>query len=183
MSIRSRCFSRFAGIAVCLAVLFCACAFAQQQDTGFLKTKVDPGRAGVFVDGKYVGPAANFRIGRKYALPAGQHEVKLVEPRYEEFSTTVTITAGKTTVLRQAMKALPPATGPFGRLRVFYPADKFAAVYVNDHFYAHAGETNNCVQGILMVPGEYKVRVEPVSGGSPISQTVTIVAGQTAIVK
>jgi hypothetical protein len=56
---------------------------AQQGDTAFLKTNVNPGRAGVFVDGKYVGPAGNFRIGRKYALPAGQHQVKLVDPRFE----------------------------------------------------------------------------------------------------
>ena len=31
-------------------------------DTGRLKTEVDPGRAGVFIDGKYVGPAGNFKI-------------------------------------------------------------------------------------------------------------------------
>ena len=47
------------------------------QSTGCLKTKVDPGRAGVFIDGKYVGPAENFRVGRKYAVAAGEHEVKL----------------------------------------------------------------------------------------------------------
>jgi len=32
-----------------------------QQNSGYLKTKVDPGRAGVFIDGKYVGPAGKFR--------------------------------------------------------------------------------------------------------------------------
>ena len=66
-----------------------------QQSGGFLKVKANTGRAGVFVDGKYLGPAANFRVARKYALAAGEHEVKLVEPRYEEFSTKVTITAGR----------------------------------------------------------------------------------------
>jgi hypothetical protein len=89
-----------------------------QNGGGFLETKVNPGRAGVFVDGKYLGPAANFRVARKYALAAGEHEVKLVEPRYEEFSTKVTITAGKTTVISETMKALPAAKPPFGRLRM-----------------------------------------------------------------
>ena len=37
-----------------LAPLVCLAA-----DTGRLKTEVEPGRAGVFIDGKYVGPAAN----------------------------------------------------------------------------------------------------------------------------
>jgi hypothetical protein len=54
-----------------------------QQNTGYLKTNVNPGRAGVFIDGKYVGPAGNFGVGRKYTVAAGDHEVKLSEPRYE----------------------------------------------------------------------------------------------------
>src|SRR5690242_19058928 len=66
-----------------LVILFSISAMGQENG-GYLKTKVNPGRAGVFIDGKYVGPAANFRVGRKYSVPAGQHEVKLVEPRYEE---------------------------------------------------------------------------------------------------
>jgi hypothetical protein len=64
-------------------------------DTGRLKTEIDPGRAGVFIDGKYVGPAANFKIARTYELSPGEHEVRLAEPRYEEIVTKVTITAGK----------------------------------------------------------------------------------------
>jgi len=57
---------------LCTAVvllLACGTLIGKAGDTAYLKTKVDPGRAGVFVDGKYVGPAANFKIGRKYALP------------------------------------------------------------------------------------------------------------------
>ena len=34
---------------------------AQSPGSAYLKTNVDPGRAGVFVDGKYQGPATNFR--------------------------------------------------------------------------------------------------------------------------
>ena len=49
-------------------------------DTGRLKTEIDPGRAGVFVDGKYLGPAANFKVARTYELSPGEHEVRLAEP-------------------------------------------------------------------------------------------------------
>jgi hypothetical protein len=80
-----------------LALLSTAGALSAQQ--AYLKTSVDPGRAGVFVDGKYIGPAGNFGVSRKYALPAGKHEIKLVDPRYEEFTTSVDLTAGKTTKL------------------------------------------------------------------------------------
>ena len=59
----------------------------------------------MFIDGKYVGPAANFKIARIYELSPGEHEVRLAEPRYEEIVTKVTITAGKKTVLKEQMKA------------------------------------------------------------------------------
>ena len=86
---------------ICTAVVFllaCGTLIGKPGDTAFLKTKVDPGRAGVFVDGKYMGPAANFKMGRKYAVAPGKHEVKLTDPRYEDFTTTVDVEAGKTVV-------------------------------------------------------------------------------------
>ena len=151
-----------------------------QQNTGYLKTNVDPGRAGVFIDGKYVGPAGNFRVGRKYTVAAGEHEVRLSEPRYDDVVTKVTIQAGKTTKLAETMKALPPATPPFGRLRTI-AADKFAAVYVNGKFMGHAGEFNNSVQGLMLNPGTYMVRVVPVSGGEGREEQVKIEADKVTI--
>jgi len=158
---RMICITGVAGILVAAAAI----PVAAQQNTGYLKTNVNPGRAGVFVDGKYVGPAANFRVGRKYAIAAGQHEVRLIEPRYEDITTTVTIVPGKTTKLVEEMKALPPAKPPFGRLRTI-TSDKFAAVYVNGRFMGHAGEFNNPVQGLMLNPGDYTVKVVPLNGAA-----------------
>jgi hypothetical protein len=174
------CFYKTLGISTLL--LACGTLIGQQKGTAYLKTKVEPGRAGVFVDGKYIGPAKNFGISRKYPLPAGQHQVKLVDPRYEEVSTTVDLKAGKTTDLAQTLKALPPAKGPFGMIHTACP-DKFAAVYVNDRFYGHAGEFNNSMQALLLPAGEYRVRVEPTSGGAPVNQTIRLEAGKTVVVK
>ena len=159
-----------------LAALPCIAA-----DTGRLKTDVDPGRAGVFIDGKYVGPAANFKIGRTYEVAPGEHEVRLVEPRYEEIVKTVTIVSGKKTVLKETMKALPPAKPPFGKLRV-ENADHFAAVYVNDRFMGHVDEFSNFAQGLLLNPGTYEVKVVPLNG-SPVTKSVTIEADKTVTVK
>lgn len=152
-----------------------------QQSSGYIKTSVNPGRAGVFIDGKYVGPAANFRIARKYAVAPGEHEVRLVDPRYEEVVTKVVVEPGKTTTVRQTLKPVATAKPPFGRLRISHP-DKFAAVYVNDKYFGHADEFSNFAQGILLKPGEYEVKVEPVSGGQPVSQKVTIEANKVVIV-
>ena len=169
---------------LCLATLLFACSglVAQPRDSAYLKAKVDPGRAGVFVDGKYLGPAANFRVARKYMLPAGRHEIRLVDPRCEEASATVDLVAGKTTTVSRTLKPLPPAKGPFGTLRT-KSADKFAAVYVNDRFYGHADEFSNVAQGVLLPPGEYTVRIEPVSGGTMVSKKVRIEAGKTVVVE
>src|SRR5437588_7270850 len=88
--------------------------FVQAQEMGSLSVKAHPGRAGVFVDGKYLGPAANFRIARTYPVAAGAHEVMLIDPRYEELTTKVTVKAGKKTTISETLKALPPAKPPFG---------------------------------------------------------------------
>ena len=153
-----------------------------QQNTGYLKTNVNPGRAGVFVDGKYVGPAGNFGVGRKYTVAAGEHEVKLSEPRYEDVVTKVTVQAGKTTKLAQTMKELPLAKPPFGILRTVAP-DKFEAVYVNGKFMGHAGEFNNSVQGLQLNPGAYTVKIVPVAGGEGHEEQVKIEADKVTIVR
>jgi len=164
-----------------LALTAVAVSAIAQQSSGYLKLKVEPGRAGVFVDGKYLGPAANFGVGRKYALSPGEHEVKLSEPRYEEVVTKVTIQGGKTMNLAQSMKPLPEAKPPFGILRTIAP-DKFSAVYVNGRFMGHAGEFNNPLQGLKLNPGEYKVSIVPV-GGAAHEESIKIEADKTTIVR
>ena len=151
-------------------------------DSGRLKTEVDPGRAGVFVDGKYVGPAANFKIARTYELSPGEHEVRLVDPRYQEIVKKVTITAGKTTVVKETMTALPAAKPPFGKLRT-ENADHFAAVYVNDHYMGHVDEFSNFAQALLLNPGTYEVKIVPRNGTAPVTKSVTIETDKTVIVK
>ena len=173
--------SRNVPVAVWIALATGGSLLCQPSGSAYLKLKVDPGRTGVFVDGKYVGPAANFRVGRKYAVPPGEHKIKLAEPRYEDVETTVNLTAGKTTVVSQTMKPLPPAKGPFGRVRTI-ATDKFDAVYVNNHFMGHAGEFNNSVQGLMLPVGEYDVRIER-SNGAPVQQHVKVEADKTVIVK
>jgi len=164
-------------LAALLLVALPVCA----QQTGKLKCKVNPGRTGVFLDGKYLGPAANFAMARTYTVPAGEHELKLEEPRYKSVTKKITVTAGKQTTIGEKLEALPLAQPPFGRIRTMNP-DKFAAVYLNDRFYGHVDEFSNSSQGLLVPPGSYDVRIEPTSG-SPVRQKVTVEADKTVIVK
>lgn len=153
-----------------------------QENTGHLKVKVNPGRAGVFIDGKYVGPAANFRVGRKYAVLSGDHEVRLSEPRYEDLVTKIRIEPGKTTTLKQTMRSVPVAQPPFGALRTF-SSDKFAAVYVNGRYMGHADEFSNSAQGLKLNPGEYAVKIVPVGSDTGREENVKIEARKTSIVR
>jgi hypothetical protein len=146
---------------------------AQQAGSGFLKVKADPGRAGVFVDGKYLGPAANLGRARKYAVAAGEHELVLRDPRYEESKSTVKIQAGGTTTVSQALQPRKLASPPFGTLKTV-GFEKYAAVYVNEGFMGHADEFNGPGQGLLLNPGEYNVRVDSQAGAHLVEQKITI---------
>jgi hypothetical protein len=146
---------------------------AQQAGGGFLKVKASPGRAGVFVDGKYLGPAANFGIARKYAVAAGEHEVVLREPRYQEYKTSVKVEAGKTATVSQSLQARELAKPPFGRLKT-HGFEKYSAVYVNDAYMGHTDEFNGPNQGLLLNPGDYNVKVTSQAGSTLLEQKVTI---------
>lgn len=164
---------------LCALLLTSLTGFA--ADTGRLRTEVNPGRAGVFIDGKYVGPAANFKVAQTYQVTPGEHEVRLVDPRYEEIVRKVTITAGKQTVVKETMTARPVAKPPFGKLRVENP-DHFAAVYVNGQFMGHVDEFSNFAQSLLLNPGSYEVKVVPLNGAT-VTKTVTIEVDKTVVVK
>jgi hypothetical protein len=167
-----------------IALLFVVPALAQNGEplTGKLKVKVSPGRAGVFIDGKYVGPAANHKRARTYKLAAGDHEVTLVDPRYEEMKSKITIHAGETVSISQKLKELPAPKGPFGKIKIV-GFDKYAAVFMNGKFYAHADELSNFTQGMLIQPGEYTLRVEPQNGDPAQEEKIKVEQGKTVTVK
>ncbi|MGA2133751.1 MAG: PEGA domain-containing protein [Bryobacteraceae bacterium] len=150
-------------------------------ETGTLKVKATTGRAGVFVDDKYIGPAANFGVTRSYAVEAGEHTITLREPRYEMATSHVTVVAKKTVTVKIDLKALPEPKGPFGRLRVA-GAEKYAAVYVNGGYMGHADEFDNFAQGLLLPAGSYTVKIVSVSGAPLVEQSVDLKANATVIV-
>ena len=165
-----------------LAYLMAVPLAAQSAGNGTLKVKTNSGRTGVFVDGKYLGPAANFRISRKYSLPAGEHELILREPRYEEYKTTIRIEPGKTTKLSQELTKRPEPRPPFGTLRVD-GFDKYAAVFLNGSYVGHADEFDFGSQGLLVNPGEYDIEITSAAGASILKSKVTIREDQIETVR
>lgn len=170
-------------IVLCLIAVLSSAVTLQGAGSGHLKLSVNPGRAGVFLDGKYLGPAANFGMSRTYDVAPGEHELRLVEPRYEEIVRKITVPDSGKLVIKEQMKALPVPKPPFGTLRTIH-ADRFAAVYVNDRFMGHVDEFSNFAQGMLLVPGPYEVKIVPAGAASAaVTAKINIEANKTTIVR
>ena len=156
-------------------------AFGQGGE-GKLKVKASPSRAGVFLDGKYLGPAGNFARTRTYRVPAGEHELILREPRYQEYKSTIRVEPDSTLTIARTLDLKPTAKPPFGTLKVA-GFEKYAPVYVNGDYMGHAEEFNFGRQGLLLNPGTYDVKVTSPAGATLLEQKVTIQEKSTETVR
>ena len=174
---------RSIGSIILLGMLMFGGMALAQKEMGRLKVDADPGRTGVFVDDKYLGPAANFRVDRTYSLAAGQHSLRLSEPRYKDFTTTINIEAGKTTKIKQVMEKLPLPEPPYGMLKIVKGNhSKFTGVFLNDHFMGHVGEYDNSFQGQLLKAGDYQLKVVSPEGQTIHEEKVSIKDNQRTVV-
>jgi len=174
---------RLGALSTLLGMLILQSAGMAQKDVGYLKVDANPGRTGIFVDDKYLGPAANFRVDRKYSLSPGQHTLKLTEPRYKDHTTSINIEAGKTTKVKHAMEAVPLPEPPFGMLHLVKgPHSKFSAVFLNGQFMGHVGEYDNSLQGQLVKPAEYELKVISPEGQTIHEEKISVKANQTTSV-
>jgi hypothetical protein len=151
-----------------------------------LRVRSSPRGAGLFVDGKYVGPAGRFTVPESYVLEPGSHEITLKDPRYEDFTTRVDLTAGKTTKLSAKLKKKEEPKGPFGRLRLkggepesFWSVAQgdIGAIYLNGLFVGHVDELNDVGGGLLVPAGTYELKVQSQLYGE-FTKQVTIEAGK-----
>jgi hypothetical protein len=176
--------------AVLASILILTVATVGAEKTGYIRARGGPTGAGLFVDGTYVGPAGRFTVPEKYEVQPGEHEITFKDPRYEDYSTKVSIQPGKTTKLHYKLKKLPPPKGPFGRVRfggdgvesrISIAAGDTGPVYVNDKFAGFIDELNNAGGGMLIPAGTYTIRAESQKFGV-ITQTVTVEANKVTVI-
>jgi len=167
-------------VAAVAAVLFTANASAADE-VGYLRTRIDPSVAGIFVDGKYQGTAAMFAFKeRAIKLKAGNYNVEIVDPRYKTIAAKVSITAGKYTVIRRSMQPGTVETdGPFGELVTQGFGN--GAIYLNGKYYANTLEAGSSARTLLLVPGKYKLKIVPVDGEAAREEEITITADETLV--
>jgi hypothetical protein len=82
--------------------------------TGTLKLDVQPGRAAVFLDGRFVGHASEFGgLGHSMLLAPGKHRIKVELPGYRTFETEVNLLANqKSEVKTELLKGSIEQAGP-----------------------------------------------------------------------
>jgi len=79
-----------------------------------LKIAVNPNRAAVFLDGRFVGHVSEFEgIGRSLQVVPGAHAVKIALPGYKTFETSVNPSANQKIEIRtNLLKSSVPVTDP-----------------------------------------------------------------------
>jgi hypothetical protein len=160
------------------------------EKASYIKARGGPTGAGLFVDGNYIGPAGRFTVPEKYEVQPGEHEIALKDPRYEDYSTKVSVRPGKTTKIHYKLKKLPEPKGPFGRVRfggdgeeswLSITAGDTGPVYINERFAGFIDELNNARGGMLIPPGTYTIRAESKKYGV-VSRTVTVEANKVTVI-
>jgi hypothetical protein len=160
------------------------------EKPSYIRARGGPTGAGLFVDGNYIGPAGRFTVPEKYAIQPGEHEIALKDPRYEDYTTKVSVQPGKTTKIHYKLKKLTPPKGPFGRVRfggdgdesfISIAAGDTGPVYVNEKFAGFIDELNNARGGMLIPPGTYTIRAESKKYGV-ITRTVTVEANKVTVI-
>ena len=149
--------SRFSLAAALLVLTSGISSFAQD---GKLAFHVRPDQAYVFVDDRAISEASKIYYLK---LSAGEHKVEVVNYGYAASTQKVTITAGKTTLLRVTLaQAGGSVSGPFGAMTI-KGADR-DAILLNgktpDFFVGHGDEFNNewmWKQQLVVPPGTYQV--------------------------
>lgn len=168
-------------IVLTLTVLAALPLAAQDKKMGYLRTKVDPWVAGVFVDGDYKGTAAMFGSReRMIELKPGVYTVKLVDPRYKTREIKVEIEAGLPSTIRTSMVPLGrEPKPPFGEL----VTEGFgnSAIYLNGDYYANTSEISGEGRALLLKPDTYKMKIVSADEEFVREENIVINADETLI--
>src|SRR5271156_333409 len=143
-----------------VALLVSASGISSFAQDGKLAFHVRPDQAFVFVDDRAISEASKIYTLK---LSPGEHKVEIVNYGYTASTQKVTITAGKTTLLRVTLaQAGGTVSGPFGAMTI-KGADR-DAILLNgktpDFFVGHGDEFNNTFiwkQELVVPPGTYQV--------------------------
>ena len=140
-------------------VLAATALVAQMPDkSGFVQIKVTPAQAGVFVDGKYMGPSFLFADkARAIRVGVGNHRVEIVDPYHVTLVTDFQVTAEQYNEISKDMK--PNGKEPKKKVSAIV-TEGFgeAALYLDNEYFGHAGRE------LRVKPGKFMLKITSMDG-------------------
>lgn len=163
-------------VALCLLLLPLA-AQAQSARLKFDTSNGDEKKAGVWVDGQYMGSVDEANHDRKLMVLPGKHEVVVRQAWYQDFIAAITLEPGETHTLKLVMEKIPVRVpeDPARMRIVVYPVR--AAVFVDDQFTGLVNEFNDSGKWLLLAPGQHKIRIA-LPGYQPFETIVNLLPNQ-----
>jgi hypothetical protein len=116
--------------------------------------------AGVWVDGQYVGYVNELTGDKKVLLLPGKHEVLVRQAWYKVYVLDTVLEPGRVYAVKVALAKdteRTPATAT-AELKISASPNR-AAVFVDNQFAGHVDEFDGVGKGMLLTPGQHKVRV------------------------
>ena len=136
-------------------------------------------RAGVWIDGQYLGYLKELKGKRKVLLLPGEHTLELTLAGYEKVQTSVLVEPGEKKTYKVKMVPDPNAVyahkSETGQVQISIKPDR-AAVFVNGHYAGHV-DAYNGRSGLRVTAGKHKFKIA-LPGYQPFETELSVRAGQ-----
>jgi hypothetical protein len=134
----------------------------------------DEKKAGVWVDGQYVGFVKELKRDKKLYLLPGKHQIVVRQAWYADQVEDVVLEPGEVRKINLKMLKEQQARAPQGAAELKIKAFPLrAAVFIDEQFTGHVDEFDSAGQGILLTPGEHHVRIA-LPGYQPFETVVNL---------
>src|SRR5215469_6865782 len=116
-------------------------------------------KAGVWVDGQYVGYVKELNGDKKMLLLPGKHQIVVRQPWYKDYVEDAVLEPGEvhTIILALAKDPRVVPKNATGELKISATPVR-AAVFVDDQFAGHVDEFNGVGKAMLLTPGQHHLR-------------------------
>ena len=117
-------------------------------------------KAGVWVDGQYVGFVKELNGDKKLMLLPGKHEILVRQAWYKDYVEQIVLEPGEVHKITVQMikDGQPTASSATGELKISATPAR-AAVFVDDQFAGHVDEFDGVGKAMLLTPGQHHVRI------------------------
>ena len=117
-------------------------------------------KAGVWVDGQYVGSVQELNGDKKLLLLPGKHEILVRQAWYKDFVEQIVLEPGEVhkVSVRMTKDGQPAAASATGELKISATPAR-AAVFVDEQFAGHVDEFDGVGKAMLLTPGQHHVRI------------------------